>query len=147
MDLLPTVLDFYRIAIPAGMQGRSLLPLARGGRLPDRPVYLSLERDYKMAAMVQDPWKVLSHEDQLFALYRLDSDPAERQNLIFNGRPAFRGAPPNPAPPARIARATELLEALKAHRVRAQKQQTTPGRKVATPGEVERLKALGYVGH
>ena len=40
-DVLPTVLDQLRLPVPAGIDGVSLLPLARGGTLPPRVVISS----------------------------------------------------------------------------------------------------------
>lgn len=49
IDLFPTVCDAAGIDQPGQLQGRSLLPLMRGQKLPDRPVYFeSLSAYYSM---------------------------------------------------------------------------------------------------
>jgi arylsulfatase A-like enzyme/tetratricopeptide (TPR) repeat protein len=49
IDLFPTVCDVVGIDRPKQLQGRSLLPLMRGQKLPDRPVYFeSLAPYYNM---------------------------------------------------------------------------------------------------
>src|SRR5262249_54985918 len=39
VDIVPTVLDALGMTVPEGLAGRSLLPLAAGGRLPPVPSY------------------------------------------------------------------------------------------------------------
>jgi arylsulfatase A-like enzyme len=92
VDVAPTILDAFGIAAPAAFQGRSLLPLARGGRSTDVPVYAETEHyraDGHRVAVRHGTLKyvaaaergggdvaVLSEE-----LYDLAGDPGELQPL------------------------------------------------------------------
>jgi sulfatase-like protein len=49
VDLAPTLLGALGIPAPASCQGRSLLPLVRGERLPAREVFAETERNLKQA--------------------------------------------------------------------------------------------------
>jgi len=40
IDVTPTLLEYLRIPLPPGLQGRSLLPLLNGDSLPERPVFM-----------------------------------------------------------------------------------------------------------
>ncbi len=95
-DLAPTFLDLAGVPIPAHMQGKSVLPLAKA---PDpsfrkewyyeyfewpnpeavRPCRGIRTEQYKLIQYVMDP--------QEFEMYELRADPAETQNLY--GRPEY----------------------------------------------------------
>jgi len=96
IDLPPTLLDAAGLPVPPEMQGRSLLPLLRGGRDPAWPgeVFVQISEaelgrairtqrwKYGVAARdvdpVAQPWAETFHEAYL---YDLLADPAELTNL------------------------------------------------------------------
>lgn len=96
IDVPPTLLDAASIAVPAGMQGRSALPLARGEpvdwpeevfvQISEAEVGRAIRTDrwtYAVYARDADPRRegssVAYHER---ALYNLAADPHQRVNLI-----------------------------------------------------------------
>ncbi len=91
VDLMPTLLELYRIAPPPGIQGRSFAPLLRGepGGEP-APVYfesLLPQEDKNWAPLTG----VLAAGHKYIALpepelYDLAADPQERQNLFRERR-------------------------------------------------------------
>jgi arylsulfatase A-like enzyme/Tfp pilus assembly protein PilF len=131
VDLLPTVLDALGIAPPAGLPGRSLLPLAAGredeaaGDAYFEALSTSLNRGWApLRGAVLDGLKYI--DLPLPELYDLAQDPGERTNLV--------------ASRARDAeRLRERLARLRAEDAgvgaRVQEEQAT----------LERLRALGYV--
>ena len=91
VDIAPTVLAAAAVAVPAAVQGRSLLRLAAGGREPERPSYAESEYPHRVFG-----WSALRawrEERFLFVdaprreLYDLRADPAAARNLA-----AERGA-------------------------------------------------------
>ncbi len=83
-DVMPTLLDCAGLEIPAGVEGRSLLPLARGESLPWRP-YLHGEHT-TMGQSVQ--WLTDGHEKYVWCsgngaeqLFDLEHDPQEETDL------------------------------------------------------------------
>jgi len=138
VDVMPTLLDILGVAPPAGLQGRSLGPLLRGGTLADRPAYAettkaqkdrSEKRRSRSWCVYDGPLKLIVFDGKRHPteLYDLDADPAERRDL---------GADP------RRARLVERWESW---------MRTTPeGREQANAGVDEAtrrtLESLGYVG-
>jgi arylsulfatase A-like enzyme len=100
-DLCPTLLDLARLAVPEGLDGRSLLPLARGEteRLHDQVV--AQHTDLAQVMMVRDGWKYLrSRRDIEYSesfsirageehLFHLRRDPAEVHNLAHESPQAL----------------------------------------------------------
>jgi len=98
LDLMPTFLDAAGVSYPAtwlpgtrlnALEGRSLLPMFRGGRLSP-PEYFYWNLDGHFALLYQGRWKLSSPYNALHersntapvaALYDLQSDPAETTNL------------------------------------------------------------------
>jgi arylsulfatase A-like enzyme len=81
-DLLPTILETAGLAVPDRVQGRSLLPLARGkdANWKDR-CYSQLTT----AMVLSGRWKFIDNSRNLsadFELYDLKNDPIEDRNLI-----------------------------------------------------------------
>ena len=106
VDLFPTLCDLAHVPVPEGLDGRSVVPLARGGRedWPDTvyselwgvqngPSAMVKERNLKYFRFTERPWP-----EQLFDLER---DPGERRNLVAD-----------PAYAADLARLRARLEAL-----------------------------------
>jgi len=130
IDLVPTVLDMVGAAGPAGLRGRSLVPLLSGGAIAEQGIYAEA-----LYARFHFAWSELySLTDSRFRLiraprdelYDTQQDAGERTNVA-----AARES-------TRIAM-RQALEKLMA------------GAKIDEPGQAtaedrERLKALGYVG-
>ncbi|HPR64976.1 MAG TPA: sulfatase-like hydrolase/transferase [Thermoanaerobaculia bacterium] len=98
VDLLPTLLDLKGMAIPAGLDGRSLFPYLKGESLAERPAYLEsyLGRlEYGISpirAIRTDQWKWIDAPRP--ELYNLTSDPGEKQNLLDPKAEMKRSVPP-----------------------------------------------------
>lgn len=91
VDLAPTLLDLAGVAVPEGMQGRSLVPLIRGERPDDWRTDFFVEH-------LMEHEQIVKHEgvrgrrykyaryfelDPIFEeLYDLQSDPLETRNLV-----------------------------------------------------------------
>jgi arylsulfatase A-like enzyme len=79
VDLMPTLLELADAAID-GLDGASLLPLARGSEAGDRPAFIvgTDKGAVSQLALRQPPWKLTVHirsgEEEA---YRLDVDPGE----------------------------------------------------------------------
>jgi arylsulfatase A-like enzyme len=151
IDLLPTALDLTGLLSPEVMQGQSLAPLLRGepGWTP-RPVILD---EFEI-----DP-------ETLQERGRLEVVDGQWGASMWIGPPPAAPFPPRPTPvlvydlwndpicvnpineqrPDLVEKYTTFLEdQWKAHQALAT--QFTPGAKVAlTPGQLERLRALGYI--
>ncbi|HXK09953.1 MAG TPA: sulfatase-like hydrolase/transferase [Vicinamibacteria bacterium] len=132
VDIAPTVLDAAGIGIPAAIQGRSLLGLARGRRESERPAYA--ESEYPRRVFGWSPLRSWRSERFLYVeaprreLYDLRSDPGATRN-IAEDRPAVADG-----------MAAEI------ERARGAWSSTHP-RAAATgpsPEVVERLASLGY---
>lgn len=87
IDVFPTVAELCGVDLPAGTDGRSLVPLMQGLGLPDEPAYIEavgvkLEGRRIMAARTPD-WKLVKQKGAAPALYRLDGPggPDEKRNL------------------------------------------------------------------
>ncbi|MFB3829382.1 MAG: sulfatase-like hydrolase/transferase [Bryobacteraceae bacterium] len=100
-DLPPTLCDASGIRPPAGMQGRSMMPLARGNREGwPREVIVQMREEALQRAIRTDQFKYCIFDPQSKPnephstryterfLYDLRSDPHEHFNLI--GRPQYR---------------------------------------------------------
>ncbi|HEX3746519.1 MAG TPA: sulfatase [Bryobacteraceae bacterium] len=98
VDIAPTILDLAGIPAPAAMQGRSLLPLARGATVADwRQDWLYEYYEYPDFEHVQPHrgirtarYKLIDFylEPEQFELYDLQTDPDEMTNLY--GKPEFQ---------------------------------------------------------
>jgi arylsulfatase A-like enzyme len=81
-DLLPAILESAGLPIPAGVEGRSFLRLARG----QDPNWKDRGYSQLATAMVRTAnWKFIDNSRNLsgpFELYDLTSDPKEQRNLL-----------------------------------------------------------------
>jgi len=85
VDLLPTVLDLFRIPCPEeGIQGRSLLPVVTGAveRVRDY-VYATCDGEARSYLVRDHDWALILWEGGEFrALYDLREDPRQTRNVI-----------------------------------------------------------------
>ncbi len=130
IDVAPTLLDYARVRVPPGMQGRSLRPAAEGRAMKDAPAYAeslfcSLNLGWApLHALRTSRFKLI--EAPRRELYDLAGDPGELRDVSAAH-----------ADEASVLR-SELQRAL----------ETRPPDASHDPGEEarERLRALGYVG-
>lgn len=81
IDLMPTLLDLLSINPPDGIDGASLRPLMSGlAGWPESPAITEALPD--QAAFRSGGWKLIYRPSGNSELYRLDLDPAEKNNLI-----------------------------------------------------------------
>jgi arylsulfatase A-like enzyme/Tfp pilus assembly protein PilF len=127
IDLLPTILEVLGIPLPPGIDGRSLVPVVAGSRLPPRVEYFeamsgSLNRGWApLRGLVAAGFKYV--DLPIPELYDVERDPGETRNLARDN----------------VQRVEELRLELERMRVpagtpRAENQETR-----------ERLRSLGYV--
>ena len=81
MDLFPTFCDFGGATIPAGVEGRSIVPILRGQAAKVRDVLYTAYRDGQRAVR-DDRWKLIRYPlvDRT-QLFDLAADPHELNNL------------------------------------------------------------------
>lgn len=136
VDLLPTLLELAGVAVPEGLDGRSLLPAIEGeaGRTRDR--LYRLETDFPFNSYGWSPLRGLTDGKLKWIgapeaeLYDLEADPGESHNLAGERPEEVRDM-------SRLWRAG-LTEDLRAP--------PPGGETVAEESErLERLRALGYV--
>ena len=87
IDLMPTLLDYAKIPIPAGIQGRSFRPLLETGRQPNwknRAI-----SDLTSTMHLSENWKFIDNNNGTIELYNLANDPEEATNLAHD--PAHQG--------------------------------------------------------
>lgn len=96
-DYFPTLLDIAdeRDNYSGTLDGRSILPLAFGKTLPERPLFWHIAAAAKqpaLSAMREGNWKVIQFlVSGEVELYNLADDPKEEQNL-YQTQPAIAGA-------------------------------------------------------
>ncbi|MBN2345753.1 MAG: tetratricopeptide repeat protein, partial [Candidatus Aminicenantes bacterium] len=131
-DVMPTILDYLGLPLPAGIQGRSLLPAMRGERIPDRELYL--ESFFAREAFRCSPVMGILRGDFKYLdlpkpeLYDLAQDPGEKKNLVS----------------AAAARAQEMKAALRALARRLDGGIAASGRRLSE-AEAKTLATLGYI--
>lgn len=90
LDLMPSLLELFSMAIPAGVQGKSFLPLLSKNnqeRETGRPVYFESLAGYEemgfapLTGIITDNFKFISLPEA--ELYDLQADPAETDNLAL----------------------------------------------------------------
>jgi len=134
VDLLPTLLQQFRLDVSQELQGRSLVPLLEGKAFDERPIFGERVRiSAKQQAIKNGRWKLIESLPigRAPKLYDLVRDPDE-----INDRAATE--------PDRVR---ELQLSLEAHRERsaALRPQDQPPLVPLTDDDIERLKALGYL--
>jgi arylsulfatase A-like enzyme len=97
VDIAPTLLDLAGVAVPAHMQGKSLVPLAAGEKTPWRKEWLYEYYEYPGWENVRpnrgirtERYKLIHYylEPQEFELYDLAEDPGETKNLYGSAQHA-----------------------------------------------------------
>jgi arylsulfatase A-like enzyme/uncharacterized membrane protein YozB (DUF420 family) len=129
LDVLPTLLELLDVPAPAGLRGRSLVPLMRGRGRPPEPI-LAEGHPYgrDLQSVTLGSYKLIrSLETGKSELYDLEADPRERQDLstskpaerdrllaVLDGQLGGRYAPPDPLerPEALPAETRRRLEEL-----------------------------------
>ncbi len=98
IDILPTLLELYRMPQPAGIQGRSIAPLLTADENPGKPVpALYFESLYGMEEMGWAPLSGLVHGPLKYIslprpeLYDLATDPLEKDNLYLKKNVLAKG--------------------------------------------------------
>ncbi|NOZ69775.1 MAG: sulfatase-like hydrolase/transferase [Deferribacteres bacterium] len=96
VDIAPTILELAGIPVPSWMEGRSLVPLMRGERLPSRPVFSMFfeknrSRRHQITrgsiAVWEGEYKLIHYlEEDKSLLFNLRKDPDELNNL-FDAEP------------------------------------------------------------
>ncbi len=92
IDLAPTILDLAGIPVPQWMEGRSLVPLMRGEKLPSRPQFsMNFEKNPSrwqqitrgsIAVWEGDYKLIYDLEEDKALLFNLRHDPEELDNLF-----------------------------------------------------------------
>lgn len=122
LDLAPTILDLLGVDEPGEMEGRSVRPLLDALEIAVAPIYFS---DTSAEGVIDWPWKLI-RKRQRTELFNLEDDPIERDDLSVRA-------------PEEVRRLSALLEGEVGETAGA-------GTRVdAADGDIERLRALGYV--
>ncbi len=93
LDILPTILDVSGMDQPEFLEGRSLLPPLLGEPDEARPALSQIDQPRPMPAtcLRSAEWKYYPAAGTYHgALYHIESDPGEEQNLVFEERQQFR---------------------------------------------------------
>lgn len=90
IDIVPTLLDLMGKKIPGNLNGKSLLPLLKGKKMPDDYVIVEWNsKNYNDRTIVSpDGWKLSLRDTDRNTLYNLNTDPLETTNLYPD--PAYR---------------------------------------------------------
>jgi len=84
LDLAPTLIESAGATIPPETEGQSLTPALSGGTLPGQPIYSELlyRAPQELKALQHGGYKlILNQDDGQFALYDLEADPTEQDNV------------------------------------------------------------------
>ncbi len=131
VDVMPTLLAGVGVPAPAGVQGRSLLPLLTGGTVEARPVFFNhFGKPSRVSVRAQG--FVLVNQTGEPALFEDASDPHQQQDRAGEH-------------PERVARLTET--ARRFHAVQKEAARALAAGEVLAPdaAEQERLRQLGYL--
>ncbi len=132
VDIMPSLLALFRMKMPAGLQGRSFWPLVEGREKGRREVYFESlfgQEEFNWApltGLIDGPRKYISLPEP--ELYDRDADRGETRNLLPGEEAAAR-----------------VIDAKLADFVRRTATAKGPSRRELSPGDVERLRSLGYV--
>jgi arylsulfatase A-like enzyme len=135
IDLMPTMLDALNVKTDVEMQGLSLVPLLRGGKVPVRPMYAeaSMSPIYEAALRTNETKYIRYANGTGHELYDLKADPKETKNLCR----------PDPAPCKEWSQRVEAWRGeMKTAAARLAPDKANAA--VIDPKTRERLRALGY---
>jgi arylsulfatase A-like enzyme len=129
IDIMPTVLELLGLPVPAGIDGDSLVEVAKKGSYDS--AFAFSEKDYEYKMIRSKDWKLLHRSRSHLELYDLISDPSEQFNL-FDEKPEI---------------GKSLFVELQAWMdAQAEKSKVISADKIKIDDELtEQLKALGYV--
>lgn len=90
IDFYPTLLELAGVSIPPSQKvdGVSLVPVLKGGTIPDRPLFWHYphygnQGGEPSSILTEDGWKLIYyHEDGRYELYNLADDIGEQRDLI-----------------------------------------------------------------
>jgi len=151
IDLMPTLLELTGLPVPAGVQGRSLVPLV----LPEesevrwsaRPAFSEdahtthplspMMRELEAYAIVSDRWKLIHNVEGRggrpeFELFDREEDPLDARNVAE-------------AHPDVVKRLSEQIDAFRQMAAAARLASDGEATEGMTSKELERLRSLGYV--
>lgn len=133
VDVMPTILELLRAEIPAAVQGRSLLPLARGERMDlvafSETWYPRHHYGWSELTSIRDGrYHFIAAPRR--ELYDTQADPGELQDIAMSSP----------------ARADALERALRAFLAGTSAHGTAPQPRPVDPDVEMRLRSLGYVG-
>jgi arylsulfatase A-like enzyme len=96
VDIAPTTLGLAGVEVPEIMQGYDYSPMRKGDKLHEAPdsVFCQHIVPKRFGGGIDQPWRTVIMDDQWkytcipgapFAMYNLEEDPYEMNNLIFSG--------------------------------------------------------------
>jgi arylsulfatase A-like enzyme len=138
VDLMPTLLELASVPVHYPIEGKSLLPLARGEIEPEREAVSEVRwhDDQDMKSLRRGPWKYIDHRfktQKLELLYVLPVDPLEQDDVSST----------DPGTTAELH--GELARRLK-HALELSHDYGHSALSPSSAAEAERLKTLGYTG-
>jgi len=132
VDVMPSLLELFRMKTPAGVQGRSFWAVLEGREKGRREIYFESlfgQEEFNWApltGLIDGPRKYISLPEP--ELYDLDADPGEARNLLAGEEAA-----------------AHAIDAKLADFVRRTAATKGASRRELSPSDVERLKSLGYI--
>ncbi len=132
-DIMPTLLEMYRLPAPAGVQGRSFARLLTGGgsEEPEPAYFESMQGMEEMGwapltGLLRGPYKYIRLPQP--ELYDLTADPGEKRNLYLQKNVLARE-----------------MDRLLSNRLRLITSQQEAARQSLSGSDRENLRALGYL--
>ena len=102
LDIMPTLLDYAGIAVPATLEGKSLRPLVEGKDVPWRDFVVSevnVSAEARMVRTARYKYMIFAEGDNREQFFDMEKDPGETNNRIAD-----------PALAAEVARHRDLLD-------------------------------------
>ncbi len=86
IDVYPTLVEIAsgKPCREKQIQGKSILPLVKGGEFPDRSLYFFRSYEDQYTAIIKGDWKLIKYHKGVSELYNVKKDIGEVSNLIFN---------------------------------------------------------------
>ncbi len=89
VDLMPTMVDILNLPVPSDVGGQSLVPVIRGEKMRQRPIFGETSRDARLRSVRTGSCKLVWNlSRKTYRLYNTARDPGERFNVVFF-RPAL----------------------------------------------------------